>query len=122
MNNLVFGKTMENVWKHEDIELVTIERRKNYLVSQPNYHTAKFFTENFLATEMRKTQILMSKPIYLGWSILDLSKTIMYESSYDYVKWGYGEKAKLCYVDTESFIVYTKIGDIKTLQIHWNKV
>ena len=60
MNNAVFGKAMENVRKYRDIKLVTTERRRNYLVSEPNYHTAKFFTENLLATEMKKTEIIMN--------------------------------------------------------------
>ena len=76
MNNAVFGKTMENVRKHKDIKLVTTERRRNYLVSEPNYHTATFFTENLLAIEMKKTQILMNKFVDLGLSLLDLSKTV----------------------------------------------
>ena len=76
MNIAVFIKTMENVRKHRDIKLVTTERRRNYLVSEPNYHTAKFFTENLLAIEMKKTQILMNKFVYLGLSLLDLSKTV----------------------------------------------
>ena len=66
MNNAVFGKTMENVRKHRNIKLATTERRKNYLVSEPNYHTTKFFTENLLAIEMKKTQIPMNKPVYSG--------------------------------------------------------
>ena len=74
-----FGKTMENMRKHRQIKTVTAERRRNYLVSESNYHTTKFFTENLLAIEMRKTQILMNKPVYLGLSILDLSKPVMYE-------------------------------------------
>ena len=78
-NNAVFGKTMENVRKHRNINVVTIERRRNYLVSEPNYHSKKFFTENLLAIEMRKTQILMNKPVYLRLSLLDLSKIVMYE-------------------------------------------
>ena len=60
INNALFRKTMENVRKHRNIKLVTTERRRNYLVSEPNYHTTKFFTENLLATEMRKTQIMMN--------------------------------------------------------------
>ena len=111
MNNAVFGKTMENVRKHRDIKLVTTERRRNYLVSEPNYHTTKFFTENLLAIEMKKTEILMNKPVYLGLSILELSKILMYEFWYDYVKPKYGEKVKLCYMDTDSFIVYIKTDD-----------
>ena len=63
---------MENVRIHRDIKLATIEKRRNYLVSEPNYHTTKFFTENFLAIEMRKTKILMNKPVYLGLSMLQI--------------------------------------------------
>ena len=77
--NAVFGKTMENVKNIEVLKLVTTERRRNYLVSEPNYHTTKFFTENLLAIEIRKTQILMNKPVNLGLSILDVSKTLMDE-------------------------------------------
>ena len=79
MNNSVFGKTMENVRKHRDIKLVTTDERRNKLVSEPNYHTSKYFSENLLAIEMRKTKILMNKPVYLGQTILDISKTLMYE-------------------------------------------
>ena len=112
MNNAVFGKTMENERKHRNIKLVIAERRRNYSESEPNCHTTKLFTENVLAIEMRKTQILMNKPVYLGLSILDLSKTVMYEFWYDYVKPKYGENAKLCYMDTDSFIVHVKTDDI----------
>ena len=75
MNNAVFGKTMENVRKYRDIKLVATERRRNCLVSEQNNHTIKFFTENLLATEMKKTHIIMNKPVYLELSILNLSKT-----------------------------------------------
>ena len=104
MNNSVFSETMENVRKHRDIKLITTERRRNYLVSKPNYHTTKFFTEHLLAIEMRKTQTLMNKPAYLGFSILDLTKTVMHEIWYDYVKANNGEKTKLFHMDTDSFI------------------
>ena len=86
MNNSVFGKTMENV---------RTERRTNYLVSEPNCHTTTFFTENVLAIEMKKTLILMNKPVYLGLQILELSKILMYGFWYDYVKPKYDEKGKL---------------------------
>ena len=112
MNNALFGKTLENVRKHRHIKLVTTGRRRNYLVSEPNYHTTKCFTENLLATEMRQAKTLMSKPVYLGLSILDVSNTVMYEFWYDYVKPKYGENAELCYVDTDSFIVHVKTEDI----------
>ena len=99
MNNGDFGKTMKNVRKYRNIKLVTTERRRNYLVWEPNYHTTKFFTETLLAIEIRKTQILMNKRVYLGFSILDLSKAIKYEFWYDYVKPKYGGNAKLCYMN-----------------------
>ena len=70
---------MENVKKYRDITLFTTERTRNYLVSEPNYHTAKFFTKDLLAIEMRKTEILMNKPVCLGLSILELSKILIYE-------------------------------------------
>ena len=98
--NAVFGKSMENARKHGDIKFFTTERRRNYFVSEPNYHTTKFFTENLLAIEMNNTEILMNKPVYLGLSILELSKILMYEFWYDYIKLKYGGKAKLCYMDT----------------------
>ena len=113
MNNAGFGKARENVRKHRDIKLVTTERRRNYLVSESNYHTTTFFTEHLLAIQMKKKPgILMNKPVYLGLSILELSKILMYEFWYDYVKPKFGEKAKLCYMDTDSFIVYTKTDNI----------
>ena len=64
MNNAFFGKSMENVRKHRDIKLVTTGRKRNYLVSEPNYHTTKFFTENLLPIEMKKTEILLNKPVF----------------------------------------------------------
>ena len=112
MNNTVFGKTIENVRKHKDVKLITKERRRSYFVPQPNQHTTKFFIEHLLAIEMEKTEILMNKPGHLGLSILELSKILRYEFWYDYVKSKYGEKLKLCYMDTDSFIVYIKADDI----------
>ena len=84
--NKVTRKTMENEGKCRNNKLVTTEKRKDYFVSQPNYQTTKFFTENLLATEMRKTQTLMNKLVYLGLLILDLSKTAMYQFWHNYVK------------------------------------
>ena len=60
MNNSVFGKTMENVRKHRDIKLVTRDKRRNQLVSEPNYHTTKWFSENLLETDMKKTKVKMN--------------------------------------------------------------
>ena len=111
MYNAVFGNTMENVRKYRNIKFVITERRRNYLVWEPHFHTTKLFKENLLAIEMRKT-LLINKPVYLGLSISDLSKTVMYEFWYDYAKPKYGENAKLCYMDTDSFIVHVKTDDV----------
>ena len=79
MNNTVLGKSMENMREHRDIKLVTKEKRRNYLVSESNYHIAKFSTQN--------------------------SKILTYEVWYDSVKPKYGRKAKLCYMDANSLTV-----------------
>ena len=96
---------MENVRKNRDINLVTIEKRIIKLISEPNYHTTKNFSENLLLIEMKKAKVKMNKPLYLGMSILDISKTLMYEFWYEYVKPKYNDKAKLCYMDTDSFVI-----------------
>ena len=111
MNNSVFGKTMENVRKHRDIKLVTTDEKRNKLVSEPNYQTIKQFSENLLAIEMKKTKVKMNKPVYLGMSILDISKTLMYEFWYDYIKPKYRDRASLCYMDTDSFVIYVITED-----------
>ena len=79
MNNSVFGKTMENVRNHRDIKLVTSDKRRKRLVSEPNYHSHKNFSEHLMAIEMKKVRVKMTKPLYLGTSILDISKILMYE-------------------------------------------
>ena len=111
MNNAVFGKTMENVKKHRDIKLVTTDKRRNQLVSEPNYHTKKWFSEKQLAIEMKNTKVKMNKPVYLDLSILETSKTLMYEFWYDYMKPKYGDNVKLYYIDTDSFIMHIKTED-----------
>ena len=79
MNNAIFGKSMDNVRKRKDIKLVTTERRRNYSVSEPKYHTTNFFIEHLFAIEMKKPEILMNKLVCLGLSILESSTTLMYE-------------------------------------------
>ena len=111
MNNAVFGKTMENVRKHRDIKLVKTDKKRNKLVSEPNYHTMKLIYNNLAIIKMRKVKVKMNKPIYLGLSILDISKITMYEFWYDYVKSKYEDKARLCYMDTDSFVVNIKTKD-----------
>ena len=111
MNNAVFGKTMENVRKDRDIKLVKTDKKRNKLVSEPNYHTMKLIDNNLAIVEMRKVKVKMNKPIYLRLSILDISKITMYEFWYDYVKSKYEDKTRLCYMDTDSFLVNIKTKD-----------
>ena len=79
MNNSVFRKTMENVRNHRDIKLLTSDKRRKQLVSEPNYHSHKNFSEHLMTIEMKKIKVKMAKPLYLGMSVLDISKTLMYE-------------------------------------------
>ena len=86
MNDAVFGKTMENVRKHRDIKLVTKNKRRNQLASESNHHTTKYFSKILIGIEMKKTNVKMNTSIYLGMPILDISKILMYELWYDYIK------------------------------------
>ena len=103
--NSAFGKTMDKLRKHRDIKLVTTDEKRSRLISEPSYHTTKQFSENLLAIEMKKTKVKMNKPVYLGMSILDISKTLMYKFWYDYINPKYEDRAK-CYTDTDSFIIH----------------
>ena len=96
---------------HRDIRLVTTDKRRSILASEPNYHSTKYISKDLLIMEMKKTEVKMNKPVYLGQAILDISKTLMYEFWYDYIKPKYGDKARLCYMDTDSFIMYIKTED-----------
>ena len=111
MNNSAFGKTMENIRKHRDIKLVTTDKKRSKLVSEPNYHTINLISEDLSITEMKKTKVKMNKPIYLGLSILEINKILMYEFWYDYMKPKYANNVKLCYADTDSFIINIKTND-----------
>ena len=111
MNHSVFMKTMENVRKHRNIRLVTTEKRRIKLASEPNYHTRKQFSENLLAIEMKKARVRTNQPLYLRMSILDISKTLMNGFWYDYLKPKYNDKTKLCYMDTDSFVLNIFIED-----------
>ena len=108
MHNAVFGKTMENVRKHRDIQLVKTDEKRSKLLSEPNYHTINLISENLSIIEMKRTKVKMNKLIYLGLSILEITKILMYEFSYDYMKPKYDDKVKLCYMDTNSFIMNIK--------------
>ena len=112
MNNSVFGKTMENIRKHRNIKLVN--NKVDYLrtVIKPNFKSGTLFGPNLMGCEMGKVKIVMNKPVYLGQAILDLSKIVMYEFHYDYIKHKYVDKnLTLCYVDTDSLIHNIKTDD-----------
>ena len=106
MNNSVFGKTMENIRRHKNIKLVTSREAYLKAVMKPNWNSRSgiLFAENLMGCEMGKIKVTMNKPIYLGQAILDLSTIIMYEFHYNYMIPKYGDKLKLCYIDTDSFI------------------
>ena len=111
MNNAVFGKTLENIRKHKDIKLVTNEKAYLRNIMKPNFKCGILFGENLMGCEMGKIKVVMNKPVYLGQAILDLSKTVMYEFHYDYVKPKYGNNLKLCYMDTDSLVYHIKTED-----------
>ena len=112
MNNLVFGKTMENIRKHRNIKLLTLEEKYLRTVMKPNFKSGVLFGENLMDCEMGKIKVVMNKPVYLGQAILDLSKIVMYEFHYDYMVPKYGlEKLKLCYMGTDSLLYDIKTED-----------
>ena len=111
MNNSVFGKTMENNRKHRDIKLAKTDKKRSKLVSEPNYHTINLISEDLSIIEMKKTKVKMNKPIYLDLSILEISKILMYEFWYDYMKPKYNNDVKLSYMDMDSFIMNIKTND-----------
>ena len=110
-NNAVFGKTMENVTKHRDIKLVITDKKRSKLVSEANYHTMNYISEDLTIIELKRTEVKMNKRTYLGLSILEISKLLIYEFWYDYMKPKYGDNVKLCYMDTDSFIMNIKTED-----------
>ena len=111
MNNAVLGKTMKNVRKRRGMKLVTTDKRKIQLALEPNYHTTKWFSKDLLGTEVKKTKVKMTNSVYLGLSKLEISKTLMYEFWQDYIKPKYQNKAKLCYMDSDSFVIHIKPED-----------
>ena len=111
MNNSVFGKTMENLRNRVDVRLVNTKEKLRKLVAKPNFKSRKIFNENLVSVHMSKTRLLMNKPIYLGMCILDLSKIIMYDFHYNYIKSKYADKAKLLFTDTDSLMYEIETED-----------
>ena len=111
MNNSVFGKTMENIENRVDVRLVTKEKEVMKLSKKPNFESRTIFDGNLIAIRVKRTKLVYNKPIYLGMCILDLSKTLMFEFHYDYIKNKYSDRAKLLMTDTDSLIYEIKTDD-----------
>ena len=112
MNNSVFGKTMENLRKRVDVRLITNEKKLLKMVSKPTYVSSKIFNENLVAVHKIKETLTLNRPAYVGMCILDLSKTLMYNFHYNYIKEKYGAKAKLLFTDTDSLKYEIEAEDV----------
>ena len=118
MNNSVFGKTMENIRKRVDVRLVTDEKKLLKMASKPTYVSSKIFNENLVAVHKIKETLTLNRPAYVGMCILDLSKTLMYNFHYNYIKEKYGNKARLLFTDTDSLTYEIEADDV--YQDFWN--
>ena len=109
MNNSVFGKTIENIRKRQNIILVDNRKKAVKLSSRPNFDRATIFDKNLIAVHMKKTEVYFNKPVYVGQAILDLSKTLMFDFHYNYIKKKYGEGSELWFTDTDSlmYLIHT---------------
>ena len=111
MNNSVFGKTMENIRNRVNIKLVNDKKQAEKLSAKPNFKHCNIFSEDLVAIHMKKTKLDFNKPVYLGMCILDLSKTLMYDFHYNYIKQKYGDKTKLLLTDTDSLMYEIQTED-----------
>ena len=118
MNNSVFGKTMENIRKRVDVRLVTDENKLLKMAAKPTYVSSKIFNKNLVAVHKIKETLTLNRPAYVGMCILDLSKTLMYDFHYNYIKQKYGSKAKLLFTDTDSLTYEIETSD--AYQDFWN--
>lgn len=110
--NAVFGKTMENVRAYKTVEIVTSQKRMSKVLKKPHFERAVTFRDNLVACSVRRTKILLNKPIYIGFSVLDLSKLHMYDFHYNYMKPKYNEDAQLLMTDTDSLMYEVQTRDI----------
>ena len=112
MNNSVFGKTTENIRKRSNIYLETDSDHFLRQTAKPTFVGCKIFNENLVAVNMKKSKLKLDKPSYVGMCILDLSKTLMYDFHYNYIKKKYGDRAKLLFTDTDSLCYHIKTEDV----------
>ena len=111
MNNSVFGKTIENIRKRQNVELVDDRIKALKLTSKPNFDRATIFDEHLVAVHMKKTEVYFNKPIFVGQAILDLSKTLMFDFHYNYIRKKYNNKAELLFTDTDSLMYLIQTDD-----------
>ena len=111
MNNSVFGKTLENIRNRVDIRLVATDKMAQKLATRPSYDRCTIFDENLIVIHMKNTKLYFSKPVSLGMSIVDLSKSLMYDFHCNYIKTKYGDKRKLLFTDTDSLAYEIKTKD-----------
>ena len=111
-NNSIFGKTMENVRGRINFELVHQQKRLKKLAAKPTFHRTYIFNDDLVGVHNLKTKIMLDKPTYVGFSILELSKTLMFDFHYNYIKVKYGDNAQLCFTDTDSLLYDIKTEDI----------
>ena len=112
MNNSVFGKTIENIRKRQNVELIDNRKKALKLSSKPNFDQVTIFDEHLVAIHMKKTEVYFNKPIFVGQAILDLSKTLIFDFHYNYIRKKYGEKAELLMTDTDSLMYLIQTDDV----------
>ena len=111
MNNSVFGKTIENIRKRQNIHLIDNRKKALKLTSKPNFDRCTIFDKHLIAVHMKNTEVYFNKPVYVGQAILDLSKTLMFDFHYNYIKEKYGKKTELLFTDTDSLMYEIKTKD-----------
>ena len=112
MNNSVFGKTIENIRKRQNVILVDDRKKAIKLSSKPNFDRVTIFDEHLVVVHMKKTEVYFNKPIYVGQAILDLSKTLMFDFHYNFIRKKYGNKAELLFTDTDSLMYLIQTHDV----------
>ena len=123
MNNSVFGKTIENIRKRQNIILVDNRAKAVKLTSRPNFDRTTIFDQNLIAVHMKKTEVFFNKPVYVGQAILDLSKILMFDFHYNDIKKKYGEGSELLFTDTDSLMYLIHTDDFyKDIKRYKNQV
>ena len=112
MNNAVFGRTIQNIRKRQNVEIIDNRKKALKFSSKPNFDRVTIFDENLVAIHMNKTEVYFNKPIFVGQAILDISKTLMFDFHYNYIKDKYGDKAELLFTDADSLVYLVQTKDV----------